>query len=72
VKDFGLFASRGAEYTLDNGSHFLEGETGPGLPHIDYDTIEPNNLQKRLESRLRGWSNLNRLVDPEFKIRCIR
>lgn len=68
----GIFAVLGSDYILDTGGPLYEGETGPGLPPIDYDTIEPNALQLRLLSRLEGLSKLNHLVDPEFEVRCIK
>jgi hypothetical protein len=68
----GIFAPSGAEYTLDKGGPLIEGETGPGLPPIDYNIIEPNEFKLRLESRLQGLSKLNYLVDPEFEVRCIK
>lgn len=75
-KPVGLFSSAGDFYVVDSNEpkqqgeiSLLYGERGYVAP-IDYDTINPDNLRRHLESRINDLKE--HIKDVRIEIECIK
>ena len=66
----GLFARTGAQYKMKDGTPLDSEDFEPVNLSIDYRTIAPEDLQRKLKSRISSLGKY--LVDPETEVSCIR
>lgn len=68
----GIFSPTGAHYMIEepDGKKIMYGYGEVNIPPINYGAILPEELQKRLLSRLASMKKV--LSDPDIEIECIR